>query len=153
MTFELGVYSFGNTLRTADGGHDTTAQALRNVLEAVHIADEVGLDFFGFGEHHTQSMPVSSPTALVNAADIAVAVHGFVAENDREAKRTYLEHELRMFHTGSAEIGRPMRPLARRPSPSSHERLDQFPTMPYHPAPFVTALRAGLPGTIAVAVP
>jgi hypothetical protein len=95
MTFELGVYSFGNTLRTADGGHDTTAQALRNVLEAVHIADEVGLDFFGFGEHHTQSMPVSSPTALVNAADIAVAVHGFVAENDGEAKRTYLEHELR----------------------------------------------------------
>ena len=37
-----------------------------------------------------------------------MAVHGFVAENDRKAKGNYLEHELRMFQTGSAEIGRPM---------------------------------------------
>jgi alkanesulfonate monooxygenase SsuD/methylene tetrahydromethanopterin reductase-like flavin-dependent oxidoreductase (luciferase family) len=68
MTFELGVYSFGNTPRTADGGYGATAQTIRNVLEAVHLAEEVGLDFFGFGEHHTRSMPLSSPTALVNAA-------------------------------------------------------------------------------------
>lgn len=65
MTFELGVYSFGNT---PDGN---TAQAIRNVLEAVRVAEEVGLDFFGFGEHHTPSMPMSSPTALVNAAAAA----------------------------------------------------------------------------------
>src|SRR5690606_22703145 len=50
MTFELGVYSFGNTPPTADGSPGTTAQAIRNVLEAVHVAEEVGLDFFGFGE-------------------------------------------------------------------------------------------------------
>jgi alkanesulfonate monooxygenase SsuD/methylene tetrahydromethanopterin reductase-like flavin-dependent oxidoreductase (luciferase family) len=68
MNFELGVYSFGNTPRTADGGHGPTAQAIRDVLDAVHVAEEVGLDFFGFGEHHTRSMPMSSPTALVNAA-------------------------------------------------------------------------------------
>lgn len=68
MTFELGVYSFGNTPRTADGGYGATAQAIRDVLEAVHVAEQAGLDFFGFGEHHTQSMPVSSPTSLVNAA-------------------------------------------------------------------------------------
>src|SRR3954469_24885973 len=278
MTFELGVYSFGNTPRTHGGGYGATAQAIRDVLEAVHVAEEVGLDFFGFGEHHTQSMPLSSPTALVNAAaastrrmglgttvtvlstddpirvfqqlataaaiapgrievvagrgsspitfplfdlderdydmlygskldlllklnsqdrvtwsgphrrrsldnrlvvprpeqplriwlgtggspesvlravelglpmflgilggtpqhwaqyghayraawaesgdpadaaDIAVAVHGFVAENDRAAKATYLEHELKMFQTWSAEIGRPMR------APSGRER-------------------------------
>jgi alkanesulfonate monooxygenase SsuD/methylene tetrahydromethanopterin reductase-like flavin-dependent oxidoreductase (luciferase family) len=68
MTFELGVYSFGNTPRTAGGDYGPTAQAIRDVLEAVHVAEEVGLDFFGFGEHHTRSMPLSSPTALVNAA-------------------------------------------------------------------------------------
>src|SRR5215218_826681 len=51
-TFELGVYTFGNTPRTADGGYGPTAQAIRNVLEAVRVAEEVGLDFFGFGEHH-----------------------------------------------------------------------------------------------------
>ena len=274
--FELGVYTFGNTPRTADGGYGPTAQAIRDALEAVRLAEAVGLDFFGFGEHHTQSMPVSSPTSLVNlaaaatrtiklgatvsvlstdepirvfqqlataaaiapgrievvagrgssaitfpifdlderdydmlfssklelllelnraarvtwsgphrrrplketlvvprpeqplriwlgtggspesvlraaelgvpmflgilggtpehwgqygrayraawaqaghaadAADIAVAVHGFVGEDNREAKRTYLEHEARMFQTGSAEIGRPMRAPAGR---------------------------------------
>ena len=68
MTFELGVYSFGNTPRTAGGGHGPTAQAIRDVLEAVRVAEAAGLDFFGFGEHHTGSMPLSSPTALVSAA-------------------------------------------------------------------------------------
>jgi alkanesulfonate monooxygenase SsuD/methylene tetrahydromethanopterin reductase-like flavin-dependent oxidoreductase (luciferase family) len=68
MSFELGVYSFGNTPRTPDGGYGPTAQAIRNVLEAVKLAEEVGLDFFGFGEHHTASMPLSSPTSLVTAA-------------------------------------------------------------------------------------
>ena len=32
------------------------------------VAEEAGLDFFGFGEHHIRSKPLSSPTALVNAA-------------------------------------------------------------------------------------
>src|SRR3954452_1879458 len=68
MTFELGVYSFGNTPRTAGGGRGPTAQAIRNVLAAVRVADDIGLDFFGFGEHHTASMPLSSPTSLVTAA-------------------------------------------------------------------------------------
>lgn len=68
MTFELGVYSFGNTPRMPDGGFGPSAQAVRNVLEAVRLADEVGLDAFGFGEHHTASMPLSSPTSLVVAA-------------------------------------------------------------------------------------
>jgi hypothetical protein len=40
------------------------------------------------------------------AADIAVAVHGFVAADDRQAKASYLDHELRMFSTGAADIGR-----------------------------------------------
>lgn len=68
MAFELGVYSFGNTPPGTDGRAGSTAQAIRHVLEVVHVAEEVGLDFFGFGEHHTGSMPLSSPTALVNAA-------------------------------------------------------------------------------------
>jgi hypothetical protein len=37
MTLQLGVYSFGNTPRTADGGYGTTAQAIRDLLEAVHL--------------------------------------------------------------------------------------------------------------------
>ena len=68
MSLELGVYSFGNTPRTTSGGPGDTARAIRDVLQAVRTAEDVGLDFFGFGEHHTRSMPLSSPTALVNAA-------------------------------------------------------------------------------------
>lgn len=68
MTFEVGVYSFGNTPRVDGEGYRATGQAIRDVLEAVHVAEEIVLDFFGFGEHRTESMPLSSPTSLVNGA-------------------------------------------------------------------------------------
>jgi probable LLM family oxidoreductase len=68
MTFELGVYSFGNTPRNADGTLGSTAQAVRDLMEAIHLADEVGVDFFGVGEHHTAELPISSPAAIINAA-------------------------------------------------------------------------------------
>lgn len=68
MAFELGVYSFGNTPRLAGGEFGPTSQAVRDALEAVRLADQVGLDFFGFGEHHTRSMPLASPTSMVTAA-------------------------------------------------------------------------------------
>jgi Luciferase-like monooxygenase/DoxX-like family len=68
MSLELGVYSFGNTPRTPGNGYGPTAQAVRDVLEPVKLAEDAGLDFFGFGEHHSRSMPLSSPTSLVTAA-------------------------------------------------------------------------------------
>ncbi len=68
MTFELGVYSFGNTPRLPDGSRGPTAQAVRDVLEAIKLADEVGLDSFGVGEHHMRTMLLSSPTSVINAA-------------------------------------------------------------------------------------
>ncbi|MFI8952263.1 LLM class flavin-dependent oxidoreductase [Streptomyces sp. NPDC053750] len=34
----------------------------------MQLADQVGLDYFGIGEHHQRAAPLSSPTALVNAA-------------------------------------------------------------------------------------
>ena len=39
MAFELGVYSFGNTPRLPDGRRGPTAQAIRDVLEAIRLAD------------------------------------------------------------------------------------------------------------------
>ena len=42
-------------------------------MEGVRLADEVGLDFFGFGEHHTRSMPVSAPVTLLAAAGAATS--------------------------------------------------------------------------------
>jgi hypothetical protein len=40
----------------------------------------------------------------VDAGDLAVAVHGFIGGNDREAKKIYLEHEIKMFQTGSGRV-------------------------------------------------
>ena len=68
---ELGVYSFGDTPRDADGTLGSTSDAIRNLFDAIVRADEVGLDYFGVGEHHTADMPASSPGALISAAAAA----------------------------------------------------------------------------------
>lgn len=68
MRFELGAYSFGVAGRDGDGNLVTHAQAVRNVLEQIRLAEQVGLDFFGVGEHHHEQVPVSSPISVLNAA-------------------------------------------------------------------------------------
>ncbi|MGO4740731.1 LLM class flavin-dependent oxidoreductase [Bosea sp. 2KB_26] len=66
---ELGIYSFGDVQRDpATGELGSTADAMRNLLEAIKLADEVGLDFFGIGEHHTREMPASAATVVLGAA-------------------------------------------------------------------------------------
>ncbi|MET4061010.1 putative LLM family oxidoreductase [Arthrobacter sp. UYP6] len=65
---ELGAYSFGDTPRNPDGSLRPTAEAIRNLFDAIVAADEAGLDYFGVGEHHTLDMPASSPGAVISAA-------------------------------------------------------------------------------------
>ncbi|AIY00381.1 putative oxidoreductase [Arthrobacter sp. PAMC 25486] len=65
---EIGAYSFGDTPRNADGTARATADGIRNLFEAIVHGDRVGLDYFGVGEHHTVSMPASSPGAMLAAA-------------------------------------------------------------------------------------
>jgi alkanesulfonate monooxygenase SsuD/methylene tetrahydromethanopterin reductase-like flavin-dependent oxidoreductase (luciferase family) len=45
--------------QAATGRLGSTAEAMRNLVEANRGADEVGLDYFGFGEHHTREMALS----------------------------------------------------------------------------------------------
>ena len=68
---EIGAYSFGDTPLNPDGTPQHTSKAISNLHEAIVHADQVGLDFFGVGEHHTVSMPASSPGAMVAAAAAA----------------------------------------------------------------------------------
>ncbi len=49
---ELGVDTFGDVTVGADGQQLSQAQTLRNVVEQGALADQVGLAFFGVGEHH-----------------------------------------------------------------------------------------------------
>ncbi|HEY8752231.1 MAG TPA: LLM class flavin-dependent oxidoreductase [Arthrobacter sp.] len=68
---ELGAYSFGDTPRNPDGTLRPTAEAIGNLFEAIVLADQAGLDYFGVGEHHTLDMPASSPGTVIAAAAAA----------------------------------------------------------------------------------
>ena len=69
---ELGIYTFAE--RTPDPVTGETigfGERLRNLMEEVRLADQVGLDVFGVGEHHRPDFSVSSPAvALAGAATI-----------------------------------------------------------------------------------
>lgn len=43
-------------------------QRIQNLLEEVKLADELGIDVFGLGEHHRDDYSVSSPTTVLGAA-------------------------------------------------------------------------------------
>lgn len=66
---ELGVYTFGSLARDPRTGElASSAQATRNLLEMIRVAEEVGLDYFGIGEHHTEEMPASAAATILAAA-------------------------------------------------------------------------------------
>lgn len=68
---EIGVYSFGDTQRDENGNLGHTGETIQNLFEAIKLSDELGLDYFGIGEHHTETMPMSSPGAIIAAAAAA----------------------------------------------------------------------------------
>ena len=61
---EIGVYTFGE--RTDEGL--SPAQRLKDLVEEIELADQVGLDVFGVGEHHRPDFVVSSPDVVLAAA-------------------------------------------------------------------------------------
>lgn len=66
---ELGIYSFGETrFDPATGRQLDPGTRLRNLLEEIELADEVGLDVFGVGEHHRADYAVSAPAMVLAAA-------------------------------------------------------------------------------------
>ena len=65
--FELGLYTFGDITPDPDGGTITPAERLRDVIEEARLADEVGLDVFGVGEHHRADFPISVPAVVLAA--------------------------------------------------------------------------------------
>ncbi|MFN8372007.1 MAG: LLM class flavin-dependent oxidoreductase [Anaerolineae bacterium] len=67
--FELGLYTFVDTLPDpATGTSRSPAEHIRNLLEMVELADQVGLDVFAIGEHHREEFLASSPAVLLGAA-------------------------------------------------------------------------------------
>ncbi len=65
---ELGLDTFGDISRGEDGALQSDAQTIRDVVAQAVLADEVGLSFFGVGEHHRREFAVSSPEIVLAAA-------------------------------------------------------------------------------------
>ena len=66
---ELGIYTFvENTPDPETGVTLSPAERMRNLLEEIELADQVGLDVFGIGEHHRPDYIVSSPATVLAAA-------------------------------------------------------------------------------------
>jgi len=67
---EIGLYSFAeNTPDPLNNGHlQSPAERLKDLLEEIKLADELGLDFYGLGEHHRPDFVASAPVTILAAA-------------------------------------------------------------------------------------
>jgi probable LLM family oxidoreductase len=66
---EIGLYSFAETTPDPRTGRTVAPhQRLRDLLEEIELADAVGLDVFGIGEHHRPDYVVSAPAVVLAAA-------------------------------------------------------------------------------------
>ncbi|MBL0175982.1 MAG: LLM class flavin-dependent oxidoreductase [Ignavibacteria bacterium] len=67
--FEIGLYSFAELLPDpVTGARISPAERLRNLLETIELADQVGLDVFAIGEHHRPDFLASAPAVILAAA-------------------------------------------------------------------------------------
>src|SRR6267154_2316415 len=66
-SLELGLDTFGDVTAGNDGQLLPHAQVIRNVIDEAVLADDLGIDFFGVGEHHRADFAVSSPEVLLAA--------------------------------------------------------------------------------------
>lgn len=66
---ELGIYTFADLQPDRLAGKAVnTHQRIKDLLEEIQLADQLGLDVFGVGEHHRADYAVSSPAVVLGAA-------------------------------------------------------------------------------------
>ena len=64
---QIGIDSFVETSLAKNRAPDQ-AQRVRDLLEEIELADQVGLDVFGIGEHHRREFVASAPAVILAAA-------------------------------------------------------------------------------------
>ena len=64
---ELGLDTFGDVTAGPDGNLLPHAQVIRNLVEEAVLADKLGVDFIGVGEHHRADFAVSAPEVVLAA--------------------------------------------------------------------------------------
>jgi len=65
---ELGISMFGDMHINEKGEAQPAQQRLQELIEEIKLMDELGLDFFGIGEHHRPDYAVSTPEIILAAA-------------------------------------------------------------------------------------
>jgi probable LLM family oxidoreductase len=65
---ELGIYTFGETDPRRVSDPTVAGERLRHLIEEIELADQVGLDVYGVGEHHRPDYAVSAPAVVLAAA-------------------------------------------------------------------------------------
>ena len=66
---EIGLYTFGDVPPGASNGRAAVeGQRLRDLIEEVELADQVGLDVYGVGEHHRPDYAISAPAVVLAGA-------------------------------------------------------------------------------------
>ena len=66
-SIELGLDTFGDVTFDAAGQPLSQAHVLRNVVEEAVLADQLGVDAFGVGEHHRRDFAISAPEVVLGA--------------------------------------------------------------------------------------
>jgi probable LLM family oxidoreductase len=68
---EIGIYTFADVgTHPVTGENISPHQRMRNLMEEIELADQVGLDVFAVGEHHRPDYSVSSPAVVLAAAAV-----------------------------------------------------------------------------------
>lgn len=68
---ELGIYTFAEMGTDPVSGKALSgSERIRNLLEEIELADQVGLDVFAVGEHHRPDYLVSTPAVVLAAAAV-----------------------------------------------------------------------------------
>lgn len=65
---ELGLYTFADVDPNAADKGAEGRRRLADLLEEIELADQVGLDVFGLGEHHRPDYAASAPAVILAAA-------------------------------------------------------------------------------------
>lgn len=66
---ELGIGMFGDVqIDPVTGKVQPAAERMQQIVEEIKLMDEVGVDFFGMGEHHREDYAVASPEIILAAA-------------------------------------------------------------------------------------
>src|ERR1700751_5312387 len=64
---EFGLDTFGDVTSGPDGRLNSHAQVIREVIGQAVLADQIGIDAFGVGEHHRPDFAISAPEVVLAA--------------------------------------------------------------------------------------